>query len=93
MDVWIDIPQQALFKEGILTPIKITHGSDTEFETFAKIFPITDWIKAFNEYKWQAHVFTYPKYLDIVNRISKEIFEKAFDIQFNEINDKICKID
>jgi len=93
LDVWIDVPGQVLFKEGMLTPIKISHDNDIEYEIFANIFPITDWVKAFNEYKWQAHVFTYPKFVGVVSKVSKEIFEKVYDLQFNEINDKICKIE
>jgi len=93
LDVWIDIPKPALFKEGIETPIKIAQDNDVEYVTFSDIFPISDWTKAFNEYKWQAHVFTYPKFVGIVSKVSKEIFEKVFDLQFNDINDKICKIE
>jgi len=37
--------------------------------------PVDDWVRAFTETKWQAHVFSKPPFREIVHEAAKTVLE------------------
>lgn len=89
-DIWVDVPRVAKFKEGDQWPIKI-EGEPLGYLTLREFFPIDQWVKAFSENKWVAHVFTWECFRESVNRASKKIIEAEYGIQLNEFATIGCK--
>lgn len=90
-DIWFDVPKVQKYTEGDQWPIK-SDGDENGYITLHELFPVDQWVKAFSQNKWKAHVFTKPKYRDIVNKASREFISKEFDLQMNEYAEKYCKI-
>lgn len=79
-----------LNKEGDRWSIKI-EGEPLGYLTLREFFPIDQWVKAFSENKWVAHVFTWECFRESVNRASKKIIEAEYGIQLNEFATIGCK--
>lgn len=90
-DIWFDIPKIAKFKEGDLLPIK-SEGDPKGYVTLSEIFSVDQWVKAFSQNKWKAHVFTKPKFRDAVYKASCKVIYERYGIQLNEYAQKFCKI-
>lgn len=90
-DIWLDIPKIAKFKEGDQWPIK-SDGEPKGYLTLHDLFPVDQWVKAFSQNKWMAHVFTHNEYREIVHEASIKVLEKEYEIGLNKFSYLCCKI-
>lgn len=89
--IWIDSPKTPKFKEATTCIIK-SEGTEKNYLLLREVFPTDDWARAFSENKWQGFVYTLPEYCEEVSIASKYVFEQVFEIEFNELSNRLCKI-
>jgi len=90
-DIWFDVPKIPSYEEGDQWPIK-SAGDPNGYLTLHEIFPVDQWVKAFSQNKWKAHIFTKPEYRDQVKRASIEVIKSEYDIDLNEYAEIYSKI-
>lgn len=90
-EIWIDSPKNPKFKEATQCIIK-SEGSENNYLLLRNVFPTDDWVRAFSENKWQGFVYTLPENCEVVSAASKYVFENVFEIEFNDLSNKLCKI-
>ena len=88
--IWVDMARPPSFKEGMKWPIK-SLGTDDGYVRLREVIPVDDWVKAFEENKWQGYIFSSPEYTDVVYRAAKVALKEAFGIEVNKYSHLYCK--
>ena len=88
-DIWIDIPKK--LNEKVNIQIKITRNTSKTIP-FEKLFPINDWVDAYNDNKWRAYIFSKRENQALVFDASKSALEELYKIKTESYIKEICKI-
>lgn len=91
-EIWLDIPKTPKTKEGSACVIR-NPGSQDGYTLLRAVFPVSDWVSAFTEYKWKAYVFTVDEHTETVYKAAKFVFEELYEIELNDSARTLCKID
>lgn len=89
-DIWFDVPKQLEFKEGMNFLVK-AEGEPNGHLLLNEYFPVDQWVNAFSQNKWTAHIFTYPGYASVVNQASRKVLKESYGVEFSMFADKGCK--
>lgn len=90
-DIWVDMPIPPSSGEPAKCLVKMA-GTD-ETIRLRDVFPIDEWITAFNQNKYQGYVFCPERIRKEVSRAAKTVIEDIYKIKFNKYAEILCKMD
>lgn len=80
--VWVDAPKPPDF-EGVDEMVMGTQGS-TPAGPVMQIFPIREWIQAYEHYRYQVRIFAFSEYWDIAKVAGRKAMEHILEIYSDE---------
>lgn len=90
-EIWVDIPFSPKFDESERTYITPFTKDDIP-DKLSVYFPAKRWGKQYAIYKYKAHIFCTPEYVNEVAKASKKILSDKYNIYLNRQAFELCNI-
>lgn len=91
-DIWIDIPFPPTADEPKQIKIKKSREINDLIE-LADIFPLEQWIDAYERSKLKGHVFCNLKYQKVVFNASREVFKVLYKVNIKDFTQDFLKVE
>ncbi len=96
LHVLVDLPKSPTVEEtkSVMVPVGRAAASQTEFAPLQDIFPIEQWVDAYNAIKWRGHVFALDEAVPYVNQAAKDVLgEDPYGLTFSSEATRLCKVE
>ena len=92
-DVWLDVPNTVKPSKDI-SRCYVDTGEGHPVPLRDLGFPVDDWLAAYGEHKWAAHVFCSPRaeLAQAVNKAAIKVLGGEFDLEFEPRATTVCKL-
>lgn len=91
-DIWIDIPFSPSADEPKQIKIKKRRDINDSID-LADIFPLEQWIDAYERSKLKGHIFCYKKYQKLVFNASREVFKDLYKFEIKDFTQDFLKVE
>ena len=88
--VWVDAPNAPTFED--VDEMVVGTNPTTPTGAVMQIFPIREWIQAYEHYRYQVRIFSFSEYLDLAVIAAKAAMERNLDIASDSFYKNIRRI-
>jgi uncharacterized protein len=92
-DFWIDVPFPPSANEAKLIEIKKSRYVEEEPLSLVNIFPLEQWIDAYERSKLKGHIFCEKKYQKIIFKASSTVLQNRYGFKFKEFTSDFIKVE
>jgi hypothetical protein len=95
LHVLVDLPKSPTVEEtkSVMIPVGRPATPQTDFSPLQDVFPIEQWVDAYNAIKWRGHVFALSEAVPFVSQAAKEVLGKEpYCLTFSSQATLLCKV-